>query len=500
MIKTLEPGYTIPKRETIMHALDANYVETKAKVLELVQNSAAVSFTTDMWSSLRMEAYMTVTAHFITEDWRLECLVLETKHMEETHTAANIAKRLSEVADATGIPGLKRVAVVHDNAASMVLCAEILEKDDEWAKFKGVRCSGHTLQLCINAALKQDPICRTVAAARRLVAHFKKSTKATQGLKEKQKQQDIEGHLLIQDVSTRWNSTYSMLERLVEQRWPVTAVLSDPNFTKKNDRTLDLTTAQWNMAEDIGNVLKPMITLTELLSEEDNVSLSATLPMLANMNKRHLTVHDEDSPTTIAMKTKLKNEIDERWELKGRLIESSVYVQAAVIDPRFKQLAFLDDEKRDEAYILVAELADHLSADESGPAVEPQRDSYGEEEEPAPPKKRSDKERQIAMLLRGDDEEDTDEDQERGGKEEIKDYLQDRTKVETGPLAWWRKNEERYPKLARVAKHLLSIPATSTPSERIFSKAGFIVSKTRSSLLPKNVDKLIFLAHNLKRF
>ena len=42
---------------------------------------------------------------------------------------------------------------------------------------------------------------------------------------------------------------------------------SDPNLTKKNEcSTLNLTTAQWNAAEIITNVLKP----TELLSEEDN--------------------------------------------------------------------------------------------------------------------------------------------------------------------------------------------------------------------------------------
>ena len=28
-------------------------------------------------------------------------------------------------------------------------------------------------------------------------------------------------HRLIQDVSTRWSSTYFMMERLVEQRWTI---------------------------------------------------------------------------------------------------------------------------------------------------------------------------------------------------------------------------------------------------------------------------------------
>ncbi|CAB1313520.1 unnamed protein product [Coregonus sp. 'balchen'] len=176
----------------------------------------------------------------------------------------------------------------------MVLCADILEQEEEWADVKGVRCAGHTLQLCINTALRQDPICRTVAAARHLVAHFKKGAKARKGPKEEQKQQKVIEHLLILDISTRWNSFQTMLERLLEQRLPVTAVLSDPNYTGENERYRDLNTAQWNMAEDILNVLKPMVTLTELLSKEDN----ASIPMLANLKRCHLAVVEDDSPDT----------------------------------------------------------------------------------------------------------------------------------------------------------------------------------------------------------
>ncbi|KAJ8347462.1 hypothetical protein AAFF_G00198830 [Aldrovandia affinis] len=153
-----------------------------------------------------------------------------------------------------------------------------------------------------------------------------------------------------------------MLEHLLEQRWPVTAVLSDPSYTGKNERSLDLTTAQWNMAEDISNVLKPMVTLTELLSEEENASLSVTITMLANFKRRHLAIAEDNSPTTKSLKAKLVEEIDRRWQINDRLFESSLYVQAAVVDPRFKLLPFLDDVKRDEAYICISQLADRLNA------------------------------------------------------------------------------------------------------------------------------------------
>ena len=42
----------------------------------------------------------------------------------------------------------------------------------------------------------------------------------------------------------------------------------------------------------------------------------------------------------------------------------------------------------------------------------------------------------------------------------------------------------------------MHIPATSVPSERMFSLAGNIITEKRSHLLPRNVNMLTFLHHN----
>ena len=45
------------------------------------------------------------------------------------------------------------------------------------------------------------------------------------------------------------------------------------------------------------------------------------------------------------------------------------------------------------------------------------------------------------------------------------------------PMEWWQQNEKRFPKLASLARKYLCTPATSVPSEKVFSAAGIIVSK-----------------------
>lgn len=67
---------------------------------------------------------------------------------------------------------------------------------------------------------------------------------------------------------------------------------------------------------------------------------------------------------------------------------------------------------------------------------------------------------------------------------------------EENPLKWWKENEVRFPTLALLAKKYLSVPATSIPSERLFSVAGNIVTKKRASLTSEHVDILTFLHCN----
>ncbi len=51
-----------------------------------------------------------------------------------------------------------------------------------------------------------------------------------------------------------------------------------------------------------------------------------------------------------------------------------------------------------------------------------------------------------------------------------------------------------YPLLSSLSKAYLTIPATSVPSERVFSTAGDILNAQRSQLLPQNVDMQFFFA------
>jgi hypothetical protein len=81
--------------------------------------------------------------------------------------------------------------------------------------------------------------------------------------------------------------------------------------------------------------------------------------------------------------------------------------------------------------------------------------------------------------------------------DEITRYLQcpDEPKA-TDPLIWWKDHKESYKILSKLAQKYLAIPATSVPSERLFSDARNHISSKRTRLSPDLVDRMLFLKRN----
>ena len=66
-----------------------------------------------------------------------------------------------------------------------------------------------------------------------------------------------------------------------------------------------------------------------------------------------------------------------------------------------------------------------------------------------------------------------------------------------GSLCWWKLNDHKLPMLGQLAKRYLAIQATSSPSKKLFSKAGQVNTSTNAQLKPEKVDQLVFLAEKL---
>ena len=66
------------------------------------------------------------------------------------------------------------------------------------------------------------------------------------------------------------------------------------------------------------------------------------------------------------------------------------------------------------------------------------------------------------------------------------------------PLKWWKDNRMKYPYVANISRKFLAIPATSAPSERVWSRAARILSFRRARLKDDLVGRMMFVRENLK--
>lgn len=81
----------------------------------------------------------------------------------------------------------------------------------------------------------------------------------------------------------------------------------------------------------------------------------------------------------------------------------------------------------------------------------------------------------------------------RGGKDVVDCFLNSPLHIvseesEFDILSYWKMHSQEYPVLSRMAKDILAIPITSVAYESSFSLGGRVLTKLRSSLLPKNVE------------
>ena len=86
-----------------------------------------MALTTDGWTSRATESYITITAHFINDNWEMKNYVLQTRPMHESHTGANIAEVIKEAVQEWNIPQENDcIPLVSDNASNMDNAASIV--------------------------------------------------------------------------------------------------------------------------------------------------------------------------------------------------------------------------------------------------------------------------------------------------------------------------------------------------------------------------------------
>ncbi|XP_050908840.1 zinc finger BED domain-containing protein RICESLEEPER 4-like [Lathyrus oleraceus] len=539
-MKYLNPDFSPISRNTAKADVDEIFkTEKEALKKELANISSRISLTSDMWTTCTSEGYICLTAHYVDSNWNLKSKILNFCHMPPPHTGSEMSKKILDF--------LSYASLTLDNASANDVMQAHLKRQlvlQNWLLSKGeffhVRCSAHVLNLIVQEGLK------VIGDALEKIKESVKYVKGSEGRMKKFKECiELIGGIetsagLSYDVSTRWNSTYLMLQSALKYR----RVFASLSFHDDNYKVFH-SEEDWKRGDKICTFLLPFYETTNLISRTSYPTFNLYFLQIWKIQCVLMaSIKDEDT---------LIRDMAERMMIKFEKYWSDysvVLTLGAVLDPRIKltSLEYMyekvdpltstvkTNEIKQKLYTLF-EIYRRLHTSSSTTSQTPSSITRGKSSSHALTKKTccqllhavkyyynmlqivkyvavKCKKHDINcymllnvvitcyklsnMLLLNDLKAHKQQLATEIGKSRLGVYL-DEASVDLSyqnfddlnVLQWWKENCNRFKELSLLARDLLGIHITTVASESAFSIGSIILNKYRSRLLSQNVEALI---------
>jgi zinc finger BED domain-containing protein 1 (E3 SUMO-protein ligase ZBED1) len=177
-------------------------------------------------------------------------------------------------------------------------------------------------------------IADTVIKVKNVVEFFNRSMAAQRKLKEMHSEMHLAPLKLKQDVCTRWNSTYDMLNRFLKIKEALIASIAIMRAE------LALTPNDWMIIEKSLPILSIFYEVTNEVSAENYVSASKYIVLCKLMYVQIQKFSNETVEPIKSLVSFFKTELMHRF---GDNIEKNMLLrEATILDPRFKKTGFRD--------------------------------------------------------------------------------------------------------------------------------------------------------------
>jgi len=333
----LHPEITLVTRNTLKADVQKMYSREKARIKSMLELSPGrICLTSDLWTSIVTDGYLSLTAHFIDKDWVLQKRILNFCFMPSPHTGIALSEKLYALLCEWGIED-KVFTLTLDNASANDVSVDLLKNQliennalISDGSFFHIRCCAHVLNLVVQEGLKDiDSV----------VKKIRESVKYVRG-SQIRKKKFLECVNLVgldskrglrQDVPTRWNSTFLMLDSVLYYRRAFCHLeLSDSNY-KDCPNPYD-----WEKAEKICEFLEPFYNITCVFSGSKYPTANLYFPTVYTS---YLSLKKSETSEDAYLSTMAKamlTKFEKYWK-----DFSLILAIAIVLDPRYK-LNFVD--------------------------------------------------------------------------------------------------------------------------------------------------------------
>lgn len=520
--KMVKSEKDLPTSATVSRtALEDVYRTVYGKLIaEIKMMPKILSMTFDFWTDrYKRASYVTFTCHWMI-DYKLKSVTLKTEAFPHPHKGDDIRnafqqllaefklmdKTIIAVTDggtniikACRLLNLKRLPCVAHSLHNIIM--KDLMKSDELVNFRTIISKVKKLLMALtykSADLEdlydteQD---KKISELINCVVNLQEVLEAEENLQFDSNSKETELFNRLNDNSqmtslkndniTRWNSTLLMLESVVKNKKIIEQCLQS---LRKYDFILE--DDEIEKCEEMVAVLRTFVDATDFLQGQKYPTLNTVLIFLIDIKK---TLQDILKENVSDFSKKIVTIV--LAGIEKRLAANDFIVAAAFLDPAMKKLAVISEylEKNDTTIVEILKKMQTqfiLAAETEPVTVQSEKEQSSI---PRPPSKT--KRIRLELLQRHIDAE------ANNAKPSLEVEVTKYTLIEGGdtiddPLNWWKENAKHFPQLSKLANILLSIPATSAPSERAFSAAGLLIAAKRSRLHPIRAKQTLFIHDN----
>lgn len=409
--------------------------------------------TCDLWQDdFHHLSYLVLTAHFYNDNMKLcdqmiSLLTLDVARKKDGPFIRQSIKQALEIKNIVFDPN--KLIFVTDRGSNIKNALQ---------DFTRLNCFPHFMNNTVREACKIDIIQTTIKQCSELVRYMKIS-----GLNN-------EFRIVLKSaVKTRFNSTLIMIDSIM-LNW---AKLNDILIRENEQHRIN--NIEFDTLKQMNDFLKPFKHWSDHSEKSKSPSLCNVWIAIDSIIK-HCAVGEDDEHLTTLMKVKALCYIEKRFVLH------KFHRIATFLNPNYKCLKFasvsLYEKTINDTREMMASIPD---TDAEAQVLMNRRESVSSA---------STIESELSNYCNIVEE------------DELDAYIRQNhfTDLSLDPGVWWYEHRKDYPKLSKVAIAIHAIPSSSTPSERVFSGAGLVVTDHRTNLNPNSIEDILVLRSQAEKF